>query len=360
MELHTSLPQPLTLAEQVTGIIRQGMREGFWGEFLPGEVELSHTLHVSRMTLRASLATLKAEGLLAVSRGRKSRILATPEKHTPARPIVLLTRLPLESMMTLHILVVDGLREQFAQAGYPLEVHPSPGVFSASPASFLERLVAQKPAAAWLLLNSSPQMQRWFMNRQLPCVIIGAVYPGITIPSLGTDYRLIGQHAAGVFLRRGHRKLLLIVPNDGRAGHVNTEVGFRAAAAAVSGASVRVMTHRGAPEALARAVVRLQCQHPATALLVALPPWVLTVISALADAGFRTPRDYSLIARDSDAHLDFLIPAPARYEINVAQYVRRIARAVLLVARGSMPRVREQLLRRDFIAGATVGDVSAQ
>jgi LacI family transcriptional regulator len=97
---------------------------------------------------------------------------------------------------------------------------------------------------------------------------------------------------------------------------------------------------------------------PATGLLVALPQFYLTVISALASVGIRVPQDVSTLARDSDAYMDFMIPSPARYVIDVQHYVKKISQTVLLVARGGMPRVREQLLQRDFVPGETIGHLS--
>jgi DNA-binding LacI/PurR family transcriptional regulator len=362
MKIQPLFPRPQTVSQQIAEIIRRGLADGVWRGVLPGEIELSRTLQVSRTTLRASLATLTAEGILSVSAGgRKRTVLVRPtggSKRRASRLIVLLTAVPIEHMTMLHILQVDGLRKRFLQDGFVLEVHANPAVFAGQPARRLERLTAHLPAAAWILLNSSAWMQQWFMAQQLPCVVIGATHSHITIPSLGSDYRAIGHHAAGVFLRRGHRQLALIVPDDGKAGHRNTEEGFRAGAALTNGASVQIIRHTGKPDALARSLLAMRKYSPATGLLVALPQFYLTVMSALASVGIRVPQDVSTLARDSDAYMDFMIPSPARYVINVQHYVKKISQTVLLVARGGMPRVREQLLQRDFVLGQTIGHLS--
>ena len=358
------LPSPQTLTQQVTQILRRGLDDGVWKDYLPGEVELSSTLRVSRMTLRASLAALTKEGLLVASRGRKRRILigslGSGKKRAINRPIIVLTAVPMEMLPTLHILQVEGLRERLANGGYVLEVRVCRAAFSAKPVRVLERLTTEKPAAAWVLLNSSAAMQTWFMKWQIPCVIIGAAHPGVTIPALGTDYWAIGHHAAGLFLRRGHRRLAVVVPDDGKAGHMNTELGFRAAVAGVADASIHLVRHNGEPDALFAAIGTLLKRARPTGFLVAMPPFVLTTLSALAAAGANVPRDVSLISRDSDFYLDFMRPSIARYEIDVPSYVKKICHATLLVARGSMPRIRAQQLLRDFIAGETLGSVPAR
>lgn len=95
-------------------------------------------------------------------------------------------------------------------------------------------------------------------------------------------------------------------------------------------------------------------------MLVAMPPYVLTTLSALTAAGVGVPRDISLISRDSDTFLDFMRPSIARYVIDVPYYVKKICHATLLVSLGSVPRVRAQLLQRDFVPGETLGNVSAK
>jgi LacI family transcriptional regulator len=272
---------------------------------------------------------------------------------------VLVAAEPIESMIGLHVLQVEGLRELLAKSGFSLEVRVSREVYSRRPTRALDRLTTHKSAAAWILLNSSAAMQHWFMQHQVPCVIIGTAHPGITSPSLGTDYQALGHHAAGMFLRRGHRQLALVLPDDAMAGHTNTEIGFKAAAALVEGVSIQSIRHNGQPDTLFRSITHLLKYSPATGFLVAVPHFVLTVMSAFSAAGAQLPRDISLISRDSDAYLDYIRPSVARYVINVPQYVKKICQATLLVSRGGVPRVRAQLLQRDYVGGDTLGDVSA-
>ena len=121
MKIQPLFPRPQTVSQQIAEILRRGLDDGIWKCVLPGEIELSRTLQVSRMALRASLATLTAEGRLSVSGGgRKRTILVRPNgdsKRRASRLIVLLTAVPIEHMTMLHILQVDGLRERFLQDG---------------------------------------------------------------------------------------------------------------------------------------------------------------------------------------------------------------------------------------------------
>ena len=102
MKIQPLFPRPQTVSQQIAEIIRRGLADGVWRGVLPGEIELSRTLQVSRTTLRASLATLTAEGILSVSAGgRKRTVLVRPtggSKRRASRLIVLLTAVSRSSL----------------------------------------------------------------------------------------------------------------------------------------------------------------------------------------------------------------------------------------------------------------------
>jgi DNA-binding LacI/PurR family transcriptional regulator len=356
------VPQRATLAAQVRDVLREAIRQGTWPENLPGELELSRKLQVSRMTLRAALRMLTREGWVSSSQGRRRRVLRRKTQPLPresSNRIVFLTAVPVDRMRSLHLLHVDGLREKLALAGFELDVQVSPTCFSSRPDSALEKIDKEHPAAAWVVMNSTVQLQTWFMARRRPCVIVGARHPGITLPSIGTDYHALGRHAAGQFLRRRHRHLAVLLPNEEKAGHTNTVEGFRAACTAVEGAVVRVVRHDGTPAGLRNSLRGLLHGTPATGLLVALPQFTIGAVTALLDLGVRVGREVSLIGRDGDAFLDFVTPTVARYDINVPLFVQKLSRMVLTTARGGGILRNDTFLLPEFVPGDTLGKLSA-
>lgn len=357
------IPQRSTLVQQLIEILREGIRKGVWGEYLPGELELSQKFQVSRMTLRVALEKLTSEGWLKSSQGQRRRVLRKRSKRGAAQPnrrIVLLTAVPLEGMRTFHMFQVDVLREQLAAAGFELDVHVSAACFSSRPEATLAKLQQEKPAAAWVLINSSLPLQRWFMDHGLPCVLIGARQPGIKLPSVGTDYYALGKHAAGQFLRRRHRELAVILPAEDKAGHLNTVAGFRAVCDQTPGAELRVIRHDGTALGVQHCLAKMLKTSPATGLLVAIPEFVLTTVTFLTNAGIRVPADVSLIARDSDPFLDYLVPPLSRYMVNTHLFVQKVMREVLMTARGGSAAGAGKLLLPDFVPGATLGYLSEQ
>ena len=78
------LPQRLSLVSQAADILREQLAAGLCGDILPGERALCARLQVSRPTLRAALETLRREGWLEVSQGRRRRIHPPYRKHRVA------------------------------------------------------------------------------------------------------------------------------------------------------------------------------------------------------------------------------------------------------------------------------------
>jgi LacI family transcriptional regulator len=99
-------------------------------------------------------------------------------------------------------------------------------------------------------------------------------------------------------------------------------------------------------------------QTPPTALLVAGAPYLVTVMTLLIRAGVRVPEDISVISRDSEPFLNYIVPSLTRYAISPARYAQRLSRTVVALAQGGSAPIRSQLLMPQFLRGETHGPVS--
>ncbi|MEY4940648.1 MAG: hypothetical protein RIQ93_2383 [Verrucomicrobiota bacterium] len=355
-----TIPKRLTLVHQVEAILRDGIRTGQWGGHLPGEMELCRKLQVSRTTLRAAMLTLTRERWLRSSQGQRRRIVKegkVPEAQVTGR-VVLVSGVPLDVMSGTPIFVVDDLRQQLAKAGFELEVHASRTWFAQRPEAALERLARARRPAAWVLFRTTLAVQRWFAAQGLPCVLLGSCHAGITLPTIDVDFYALGQHAARQFLSRGHRHIALLLPALGMAGEVKMINGVRSVTSAVKGVELRVVEHDGTPPVVRRRVASLFQRSPPTGLLVAGAAYVVTVLTELARSGVRIPEDLSLISRDREPFLDFVVPSLTRYVMNPVRYAQRLSRTVVTLAQGGSAPVRAQLLLPQFALGETLAYLS--
>lgn len=354
------IPQRVSLVAQTVASLRQGLADGLWHEHLPGELELSKRLQVSRMTLRRALAVLKGEGLLLARQGQRRRIAQPAQRAAPrrGRRVVLLTPLRLAELRPTVLFWVNDLTDHLAEAGFHLEIHLCPAAYSEQPAATLARLERELRPAGWVLYLSTAAMQEWFNQQTVPALVAGSRHGEVRLPSVDLDYRAIGQHAAETFLAKGHRQLAFLCSVRGLAGDKETEHGFIEACQR-HGARGGTSFLGDTPERIAQATASLLAQSPCpTALLVSQSAHLLTVLGALAEAGMRVPDEVSLISRDSESFLPFVRPTVARYEIAPANLARNLSRQVLAMLGPRGRAERAVRLMPKFVPGGTLGHLS--
>jgi DNA-binding LacI/PurR family transcriptional regulator len=354
-----ALPRRHSLVAQTVESLCEGIRAGHWRTRLPGERELCRCLQVSRTTLRAALEDLQRKGWLQVSNRRGRRIAARRAARAPGTPrqeIAVLSPRSYGAMSFFTLCALDGLREKLAKAGYVTQLHVDPACFSGHPDRALDRLVLAHPAAVWVVLGSKEPLQRWLIRKRVPALVIGSCASEFPLPSLDVDLRAVCRHAAGVLLRKGHRQLALVLPQDAYAGDVVSEEGFREAMASRRGmAPPRIIRHDGTAAHLGSLLdAALQSRNPPTAFLVAPAMQTLTVMMHLMRRGKHIPRDAAVISRGDDPALLAATPAVTRYAINPEQFARRLSTAVRQLAEsGSLP-ARAIRLMPAFFPGETV------
>lgn len=280
------------------------------------------------------MEVLQREHLVEVAHGRRTRVLAKPTARTPVSLTVgLLSPEPLHLMPPFVMLWVDELRGQLAAEGHLLQILVGRAGFGRkNPARALETLVAGTPAAAWVLYQATEAMQRWFSEKNLPCVVVGSSFPGTDLPAVDRDYRAACRHAVGVFAGRGHKRIALLIRREQLGGDIESERGFLEGleTSASRGVSGTVCKHDGTNAGLCAKVDDLLAARPRpTAILVARSAPALTVLTHLLRSGVKVPQDMALVCRDDDTFLDSTEPRMARYEVSPADFAKRVHRMVV-------------------------------
>jgi LacI family transcriptional regulator len=335
------------------------MQGGRWGEWLPGEHALCAQLHVSRKTLRVALDRLRQEGVVKCEQGRRRRIISCKPAVAARRSerVVLLMPTELESIEPFFVYLIDRLRVYLAEEGYRLETQASQALFRAKNVAALENLSRALNPAGWILLHSTPLIQRWFGNRELPCLVVGSCYDGIRLSSIDMDYDAMCPHAVNQLISRGHKRLALIKPQLPTPGDTRMEIAFRAATVPKEGSGIHgdVVRHDGTVAGICARVDNLMARaQPPTALLVWRAHHFLTVMTRLLSSGARIPHDVALIACEDECYLEAITPTAARYLRNPKAFVANASRLVMNMIRGPR-RIEECKIMPDFIRGQTLG-----
>jgi DNA-binding LacI/PurR family transcriptional regulator len=236
-----------------------------------------------------------------------------------------------------------------------LETHASRVPFRARTPHELDSLAKTLHPAGWVLLQSTEAMQRWFVTRGLPCVVVGSRYDGIALPSVDRDYGTVCRHAVNQIVARGHKQLVLLSPHPPSAGDVRTAAGFREAVGKVTGLEGIVQEHDGSVASICAQVDKLMSRaQPPTAFLVCRARHVLTVIGHLLSTGVQVPSDVAVISRDDDSFLQDVVPTVARYSHNQGVFASMVSRVVMEMLRGELRTEAHTIMPR-YIPGRTLG-----
>lgn len=353
----TNLPQRNSLVSQTVAFLREEIDRGVWSEWLPSERTLCESLQVSRNTLRTALEQLKREGVIDSKHGTGNRIKSRKNasgRGLRSHDVAFLTPSPLEQLRPTQTLWIDEMRAMLSERNCRLHVFHGQQYFRANPGAALQKLVRQNPHACWILMLSNENAQRWFEQKQVSCVVAGSVYTGIDLPFRDIDHRALCRHAAGVMLGAGHRKVALLIQKSRRAGDIESEAGFVEGVRLSSHAHAEVVIGNHEPNVtgICNALRRLMEQKiPPTALLVANPNHYLTVVSRLSQMGWQVPRDVSVVSRDDEPFLSYLVPTPSRYVINPHTLAKSLLRPVIEQLEGGVVTHRAIRIMPDFVRG---------
>ncbi|MES2696885.1 MAG: substrate-binding domain-containing protein [Verrucomicrobiota bacterium] len=363
-------PRRMLLADQVAQSIEREIEVERWREWLPSERTLQRALNVSRQTVRAALERLVANKRIAVepyrgyrikpvaARGKKKRSAAVA-----SREVGVICSEPVYRMPPRFIQVLDVFRALCAEAGWNVDVLEGQRFTRTDPGRLMPRLVRTTPKACWVLVLAHRRMQEWFEKSELPVVVYGNVYPGLTLSSAGINYHACIRHATSLLLARGHRRIALVAYDTRRAGELDSVRGFREAFEAHrDGAAVPLLLER--PDSDADALCRqldgaLRSAHPPTAFVISHTHHYATVATHLASRGLRIPADVSLICRSEDPFLQFMRPTPAFYRANMEVAARLLFDRVRHAIEGTARPGDQRLLMPELVPGGSVAGPKA-
>lgn len=354
------IPQKNSLVSQVVAVLEARIARGDWQEWLPNERALCASLYVSRNTLRAALAQLKARQVVEAVKPLGTKILlnAPKPKPSPTRTIGLLSPIPTGAMRPNVALIIDSLRGHLAEAGYRLHLHHGEHFFHGNSHSALRKLTRNSPHDCWVLVLANARVKQWFVEADLPCVVSGSCDAEETLPFVDIDYRALCRHAVGQMVAAGHRRIVFFTEKSARGGDIDSESGFMEGVDGTHSMAVeaRVVHHQGTPASASRMLGMLfNSRKPPTAMLVANPHYFLLALTYLQQRGLRVPADVSLVCRDDDPFLQFIQPPPARYGFDAHTFSKRLFKLIMRIVNHQTGVAKGVQIMPDYRKGMTLG-----
>lgn len=357
------LPERSSLTTETVKVICSMIDSGELKQRLPGERDLAARLQIGRDTLRAALAELEKQGWISVgAHGKRRSILKNPQSGKQSkrtRRIGFLSPKRLQDLTPAMLLEVDHLREILARKDISLEVH-SPSIFSLQrPGTRLKDLVESVQCDAWILHQSTEQIQEWFQRKEVPCVIRGYPYAGISLPSLDVDWQATGLHAGALLTRSGHRSLGLMMPDTQLQGLFASQKGLETALLNSADDTLlhTITDHRTVGDVTAALHKVFHAEHPPTAIVATRSRQVLTLISWLASHRLNIPNNLSLVSLTYDSVFDALVPQVSYYHLDPSTMAKNLARKLDSVVNRSD--VEQKKLIPEFFPGSSVKELKA-
>ena len=351
-----------SVADQAAVALRDSIRQGVWGEILPGEHELARRLSISRPTVRAALARLAEDGIITIKKGCRTRVRASRRADLSGVPptVCLVAPFSRESLgMSGHPVLME-MRARFAVQGIGWEEVFDRTLGGRHPEARLASIVNGRRHVCWLLLSASATIQRWFAQARVPTLVLGSCHAGVALPSVDVNYYAIGWHAAGCLAKNGHRRVALVLPHRSLAGDLACLRGL-SEYIHQRGTQIAVVEVTAGPSRaglLATLDRVLRSAIPATAVFCVHVEHMLMVLVHLLKTGRRVPQDVSLMCRETRVAVDLGLPEMTRYRSPAAKQARLAVRIAQSMLSGHHPTTAPNLIMPAFVPGETLASTA--
>jgi hypothetical protein len=294
----------LSAVDQTVAYLREGIDAGRWKHHLPGFVKLARELGVSRNTTVAAVTRLIAEGRLEPSTGFRPHAIIDGGQSPAPGPRRLRTALLL--MAALEKLPPGDQREalrvmvELKAAGHECVIVTFPAGKDTHRTGHLSRIVRDVEADAWLVLNGTREILRWFTESGKPVFALGGIGKGLPIASASSaDLTVVVGEAVRRLLELGHRRIVLICHHGSRhptpSGMVRV---FREElqAAGIKPGAYNTPDWEETPEGLDTLLKSLFRVTPPTAVICLDAPITTAALGFVTREGISVPGDVSIVS----------------------------------------------------------------
>ena len=255
-------------------------------------------------------------------------------RDKPALAVRFLMSLPLPQMAAGFQAGVRQMLMRFQSHGIESSFQVSTAFRSRNPGRVLAKDVANAAPDVWIIMDATPQIEKWFGKQQLPCVFVGGSYRH-QLPRSGGDGDQAIRDAADSLMDLGHQRIIYLLHNVYGVQMIEP---FQAALEARGMAwneRYHVLRWQDDPANLYPALGRLFASaKPPTAFISLGIRNLLPLVTWTAQNGLRVPWDFSVIQILDDPMLEYIYPAITRYVLNRDKLCHAVVELALKVAEG--------------------------
>ena len=313
--MNASLVSRISLVDRTTEVIRGGLLDGRWKNRMPGQRKLADELGVSRKTLSAAVARLAADGVIRRSGLRKaSAVVAKPADGFPkARSlrVAMLTLQPLDEQSPEMRGELQGLLADLRRDGHSAIPVALPSGKDTQKTGHLAKLVADVGADAWIVVNGSEEILKWFSRHDTPALALGGRVTQVPVAGLSMGLTDFTHEVVRRLADAGHRRIVLIAPRAWRLptpGKIPLDFRKALESVGVRPGEFHTPDWEETPRGLEKLMGELFRVTPPTALLCWTPNTAYGVLGWLVSRGLKVPRDVSIVSLEEDRPCHWFSP----------------------------------------------------
>lgn len=310
---------------------------------------------MAQNTLLAAQSRLVSEGLLRRA-GRKSLEITAERTRVSGAPLRVAFLLANDYVRTGVL-----LRELLSEAQTALEneghiclhlVHPD--ISADSPGEDFAARVNEIAADAWLVFAGSQATLSWFLSRETPVLAVGGRCRDLPIAAVGEVAENAMREAIRSLLALGHRRIVFVsdrtwrTPTDGRVVKTFRE---ELKAAGLPVGPFNLPDWEESPAGHLKLLRDLFQLTPPTAMIFSDYEPLISAISFAASRGIVIPRDLSMVVMGNDASLDWIVPAPARFDCSNRKILNNLLLWIDQVRKGQGDLREQRLVEARFVPG---------
>jgi len=346
--------------EQLADHLKKEILAGRWTERMPGENWLMTHLQVGRATVRAAMARLEEEGLLASHGQGRWRKIVKNSKSGTTRTIRL--KIFLYEKQDGGDIDNSSLLAQLLEAGIDAAYTKKSLKDLGMEVDRVARYVHQNPADAWVLSAASWEILEWFSNQPTPAMAMYGRSAGLSIAA-AFPLMIPGQtKAVDRLIQLGHKRIVMLTREERRKpqlSHPEQVFLDQLEAAGIKTGAYNLPDWEESREGLGRLLDELFRFSPPTAMIFQEAQLCIAARSHLAARGIVAPRDVSLVVTDRDPSFAWHNPIISHVEWDYRPVVRCIVRWARNVAAGKDDR-RKIGTESDFAEGGTIGPAKVE
>lgn len=362
-----ALVSRISLVDRTTEVIREGLNNGRWKKRIPGQRKLAVELGVSRKTLAASVAKLAAEGAIRQTGSRKAAAVAVkPVGGSPKAPslrVAMLTLQPLDEQSPEMRWELQGLLADLRRDGHSAIPVALPSGKDTQKTGHLAKLVADVGADAWIVVNGSEEILRWFSRHDTPALALGGRATRVPIAGLAMCLDAFTQKLVRRLADSGHRRIVLIAPRAWRLptpGKIPLDFRKALESVGVRPGEFHTPDWEETPRGLEKLMGELFRVTPPTALLCWTTNTTYGVLGWLVSRGFKVPGDVSVVSLEEDRPCNWFSPGLriAHAKNNDDKLLRLTRDWVAGVASGVVDK-KQRVVSPTLVPGTSLGPAKA-